>query len=446
MATTVSAPVTPKGPIFTPKARIVLWLCMLAVYLEGYDLAIMGVAIPVLKTDPSFMASTEQITTIATLGMVGMMVGAMLVGPGADSMGRKGTLMVSTLIFSLCTFFGGMSPTLFIFGLLKVIAGIGLGAGIPTAIVLATEFATPSRRSLANGLVFFGYTLGALTVALLGVFMLSSFGWRALFYIGGIPGMILVFLMWKWLPESPDLLRAKGRFTEAQHIVDKYGLAWVDVHEPLVKVHKAPMVDLFHPRWIRNTLAVYGAAFSGLLIIYALNTWLPMMMREAGFNLGSSAFFLVVLNIGTGFGLFTSSYLADRFNPRMIAIIWFSFSAIFLSLMRFNVPGLIFVIVAIAGFFAMNAQVIIYALCATTFPVRLRATAMGSMASIGRLGAIAGPLFGGILISHGLVMPWGFYGFGIVALFGALCTILTYSPKQASDAAASDIEASEQNA
>lgn len=437
-ATASAAPKAAKEPVVTPKARLVLWLSMAVTFLEGYDLAIMGVAIPVLMEDPQFMATTEQITTIATMSMVGMMIGAMLVGPGADKFGRKGTLIASTFIFSVCTLLGGAAPTLLWFGIWKVIAGIGLGAGIPTVVILIAEYATPSRRGLANGLIFFGYNMGAFTVALLGMFILTSFGWRSLFFIGGIPGLILMFLIWRAMPESPDLLRAKGRYAEAQALVDRYDLHWVDVHAPLAEVQKAPLVDLFHPRWLRNTLAIYGAAFAGLLMIYGLNTWLPMMMREAGYNIGSASLFLAVLNFGTAFGLFTASFLTDRFNARTIAAIWFVMAAIFLSLMRVNIDGVIFVIVAIAGFFAMNAQVIIYALNAATFPVRLRATAVGSMASVGRLGAICGPMFGGMLIANGLVIPWGFYGFGMVALFGAVCTLFAFTQNRADAAAAAD--------
>lgn len=405
---------------FHPNARLLPWLCLGAAFLDGYDLVIMGVTIPSLRNDPSWMVSAESATTIATFGLIGMTIGALMVGPLADRVGRRMTIIGSILGFSILTTAGGFAPTPEVFGLLKFLAGLGLGACLPMVILMMTEFASPPRRSFANSLVFVGYNTGAIMASVMGLLLLESFGWRSLFVIGGLPAIILVPLMLRYLPESPAFLRSRGRLDEANDIARKYGLETMAGGPSPEAREKAPGRMLFSRDYRRNTLMIWVASFMGLLLVYGLSTWLPSMMNSAGYGLGSSVAFLAVLNIGTMFGLFVSGRVADQFSPRTAAIIWFSLSSVFLALMSVDSGVWIYLVVAVAGFFAPNAQVIVYAFVTSSHPMRIRPTALGAAAGVGRLGAISGPLLGGLLVSTGLVMPWGFYGFALVAVIGAL--------------------------
>ncbi|GAB3703876.1 MFS transporter [Corynebacterium nasicanis] len=406
--------------IFHPNARLLPWLCLGAAFLDGYDLVIMGVTLPSLRNDPSWMLSTEVATTIATFGLIGMAIGALMVGPLADRVGRRMTIIGSVIGFSILTTAGGFAPTPEIFGLLKFLAGLGLGACLPMVILMMTEFASPTRRSFANSLVFVGYNSGAIMASVMGMLLLESYGWRSLFIIGGLPAIILVPLMLRYLPESPAFLRSRGRLDEADDIARRYGLDTVTAPPTPATSQKAPGRMLFSRNYLRNTVAIWVASFMGLLLVYGLSTWLPSMMNSAGYGLGSSVAFLAVLNIGTMFGLFVSGRVADRFSPRTAAIIWFALSAVFLALMSVDSGVWIYLVVAVAGFFAPNAQVIVYAFVTSSHPMHIRPTALGAAAGVGRLGAISGPILGGLLVSAGLVIPWGFYGFALVAVIGAI--------------------------
>jgi len=153
--------------------------------------------------------------------------------------------------------------------------------------------------------------------------------------------------------------------------------------------------------------------------VYGLNTWLPQIMRSAGYELGAALALLLTLNIGAVVGLLVAGTVADRVGVRPAAIGWFGGAVVFLALLSIKLPGSgVYVAVFLAGCFVFSAQVLVYAYAGRVYEEN-RATGIGWAAGIGRLGAISGPLVGGALLTAGLAYPWGFYVFAVVAAFGA---------------------------
>ena len=159
----------------------------------------------------------------------------------------------------------------------------------------------------------------------------------------------------------------------------------------------------------------------GLLLVYGLNTWLPEIMRSAGYDLGAALALLLVLNVGAIVGLLVAGRVADRIgtaarpspgSPRPRCSWRCSAS---------GCPGIgVYVSVLLAGVFVFSAQVLVYAYVSQFYPAAARGTAIGAASGIGRLGAITGPLIGGALLTAGLAYPWGFYIFAVVAALGAV--------------------------
>ena len=163
----------------------------------------------------------------------------------------------------------------------------------------------------------------------------------------------------------------------------------------------------------------------GLLLVYGLNTWLPEIMRAAGYELGASLSLLLVLNVGAVLGLLLAGRVADRIGARRSSIAWFGASVLFLALLSIKLPGIgVYVGVLLAGIFVFSAQVLVYAFVAQHYPAASRGTALGASSGIGRLGAISGPMIGGVLLTAGLAYPWGFYLFAGVAALGAVSVSL----------------------
>jgi MFS family permease len=228
-----------------------------------------------------------------------------------------------------------------------------------------------------------------------------------MFVIGALPALVLVPLLWKYLPESEAFLRARAGLD-----VPARGAA---------KPSKNPIGILFHHGLARSTAAFWITSFMGLLLVYGLNTWLPQIMRAAGYELGAALALLLVLNVGAVLGLLVAGKVADRIGNRRSTIAWFAAAALFLALLSIRLPGIgVYVSVLLAGMFVFSAQVLVYAYISHLYPAAARATAVGAASGFGRLGAISGPLIGGALLTAGVAYPWGFYIFAVVAALGAV--------------------------
>jgi MFS family permease len=244
--------------------------------------------------------------------------------------------------------------------------------------------------------------------ALLGILVIQRYGWEWMFIIGALPALVLVPLMWKYLPESRSFLRAKAGLGTASPAARK--------------ASRNPVGILFHHGLGRSTIAFWITSIMGLLLVYGLNTWLPQIMREAGYELGAALALLLVLNVGAIVGLLFAGRIADRVGNRRATITWFVLAALFLALLSVKLPGIgVYVSVLLAGVFVFSAQVLVYAYVSHIYPTSARGTALGTASAVGRFGAIAGPILGGLLLTAGIAYPWGFYIFAAVAALGALC-------------------------
>ena len=237
-----------------------------------------------------------------------------------------------------------------------------------------------------------------------------------MFVIGALPALVLVPLMIKYLPESTAFLQTRA---------DGVPPGARKVSRGQAEGGKNPVGMLFQHGLARSTVAFWVTSFMGLLLVYGLNTWLPQIMREAGYELGAALALLLVLNVGAVLGLLVAGQVADKIGNRRSAIGWFAIAALFLALLSIKLPGFgVYISVLLTGMFVFSAQVLVYAYVAHVYPAAARGTALGAAAGIGRLGAITGPLITGVLLTAGVAYPWGFYLFAVVAAIGAVAIFL----------------------
>ncbi|OWJ80175.1 MFS transporter [Haematobacter genomosp. 1] len=397
-------------------------LCWAAVVLDGFDLVVLGALIPTMTDPAGPWMSTAQATAISTASLVGMTLGALSIGWATDRIGRRKAMLWAVGFFSVMTLGCAIAATPFQLGAFRFLAGFGLGGCLPTAIALVTEFSR-GKAGKASTTVMTGYHVGAVATAILGLILLAPFGWRAMFLAGAIPGFVLIPLMMKWLPESPAFLLSQGRRAEAERIADAYGLT---LSEPPPKAERVSPGKLIGPGFLRNSLAIWVTSFMGLLLVYGLNTWLPALMVAADYGLQRGLWFLLLLNVGAIVGLIVAGRVGDAIGLKRAACLWFFAGAVLLALLAIRMPlSLLYPVVFLTGCFVFSAQVLVYAFTAANHPPEVRATAIGLSAGVGRLGAIMGPLLGGMLVGLGLGHPWGFFIFAAVGLVGALALSLS---------------------
>jgi benzoate transport len=403
------------GSTVNPREHYAGWvapLCWLAVALEGFDLVVLGVVLPSLLKEPSWGLTPNTASLISVVGLLGVMVGALAAGTISDYIGRRKTMLWTVISFSVLTLLCAFAPNPWIFGLLRFIAGLGLGGVLPTALALINEYARQGRGGTATTTMMTGYHVGAVATALLGILIIAPLGWHWMFIVGALPALVLVPLMLRFLPESTAFLRARA------------GLGGDSLDGDSVSGTPKPanpVATLFHHGLGRSTIAFWVTSFMGLLLVYGLNTWLPQIMREAGYDLGAALALLLVLNVGAVLGLLIAGRVADRIGNRRSSVAWFAAAALFLALLSIKLPGIgVYISVLLAGVFVFSAQVLVYAYVGHVYPASARGTAMGAASGVGRLGAICGPLIGGWLLTAGVAYPWGFYIFAAVAAIGAL--------------------------
>ena len=202
-----------RGETIDPRAGYAGWvapLCWTAVALEGFDLVVLGVVLPALLQEPTWGLTPNTASLVSVVGLVGVMIGAMLVGAISDVIGRRQTVVWTVVVFSMLTLACAFAPNPFVFGLLRFLAGLGLGGVLPTAIAMVNEFARTGRGGQATTTLMTGYHVGAVATALLGILLIPRWGWQSMFVVGALPALVLVPLLMKYLPESEAFLRARA--------------------------------------------------------------------------------------------------------------------------------------------------------------------------------------------------------------------------------------------
>lgn len=385
-------------------------LCWIVVMLDGFDLVVLGAAIPTLTGTGAIGFTNSGATWASSLTYVGAAVGAAGVGLLTSRFGRRKVIIGCVALFSFLTLLLPLAPNVAVFAVLRMIAGLGLGAVVPTCLAYMGEINRATRTARVTTITMTGYHVGAVLTTLLTLAFLPF--WQAPFAIGGIFGLLLVPVLILKLPESPVFF-----LTRANAAAGKDGKKRAD----------SGFADLFKDRsWTTTTLATWVACFMGLIIVFGLNTWLPQIMSKAGYAVTDSIVQLFVLNLGAIVGLIFAGWIGDKWKPSAISTLWFLMAAILLVLLsvRMNSAFLLGALVFLAGVFVFSAQVMVYAFTSKVYQGNARATAMGLENAIGRLGAIVGPLGAGILVTANLAYPWGFYLFAGAAFLGLVSMLL----------------------
>ena len=413
---------------FTPFHWSVLIWCLLIIIFDGYDLVIYGVALPLLMQE--WGLSNVQAGLLASTALFGMMFGAMSFGTLSDKIGRKKTIMICVAIFSGFTFLGAFAKSPTEFGVLRFLAGLGIGGVMPNVVALMTEYAPKRIRSTLVAVMFSGYAIGGMASALLGSFLVVDYGWKIMFYIAVIP-LLALPLLWKFLPESLMFMTKKGQTQKVRAVVHKIApelnipsTATFKLDEP-VAGDEAPLRALFQQGRMFSTLMFWVAFFMCLLMVYALGSWLPKLMIQAGYSLGASMLFLFALNIGGMIGAIGGGVLADKFHLKPVLTIMFTVGAIALILLGYNSPqAVLYGLIAVAGAATIGSQILLYTFVAQFYPAAVRSTGMGWASGIGRIGAIVGPVLTGALLTLELPHQMNFLVIAIPGVIAALAIFM----------------------
>jgi AAHS family benzoate transporter-like MFS transporter len=418
------------------RLRTMVWIVALAtvgLIFDGYDLVVYGTVVSTFLRDPSQIGTvTPSIAgALGSYALVGVLVGALLAGSVGDILGRRKVMLFAYAWFSIGMGVTALTTSTTLFGLMRFVTGLGVGALVATTGALVAEYAPQGKKNLCNAIVYSGVPLGSLLAAGLAILLLPIIGWRGMFLIGALPVVTLLPLAYFRMPESVAWLASRGRLDEAQAISLRTGVeippkepAAVMLAQPMAH-DKAGFAGLFGSGYLVPTLVLGLMSATGLLLVYSLNTWLPELMLRAGFNAKGSLSFLLVLNGGAVVGALLGSRVADRFGPKIVVAACFAIGAAAIALLTLDLPLAVrLAAIAVVGLGTSGTQTLIYGFVANYYRTNVRGAGVAWCAGFGRLGGVGGPLLGGFMIAEGFALNSIFYILAALAILGAILTLV----------------------
>ncbi|MEF2082372.1 MFS transporter [Pseudomonas aeruginosa] len=419
--------VVDEGNMSALQIRVIV-LCALVMMIDGYDLTIIGVALPTLINDMKIDPSVAGL--VASCALIGMMVGAMSLGALADKIGRVRSIALCVFIFSSFTAIGGFAEGAYQLAALRFIAGIGLGGVLPSVLSSVSEISPKRVRSRMTMLMFAAYPIGGILATLLGKQFMELYGWQIVFYVAAVPLALIPFIL-KGIPESSVLLQKRGDHAALRALAKRIDPSLnvandVEVYVPLSGDQKTvPVVRLFREGRAFSTFMLWLGLFSGLFTLYALHSWLTKLMGMAGHSVGSSLTFLMFLNIGAVTGSCLGGWLADRFGLKRVLALALIIGGTAIALLAQPLrPEILMGVVFVVGLTVPAGQGLCFTYSSQFYPSDIRSTGTGMATGIGRIGGILAPMIIGLFISLQLPFAQNFYVIAMFALLQAVAVML----------------------
>jgi AAHS family 4-hydroxybenzoate transporter-like MFS transporter len=369
-------------------------LILLALVVEGFDLQAANFAAPSILED--FGITRAQIGPLLSASLVGVLVGAVFIGPLGDRIGRRTILIACCLAYGLLSLAAALAASLAQLIALRFLIGIGLGAVLPNALALAGELAPRRHLARATGLVGIGITFGGVVAGAAAAQLLPAHGWPALFVAGGLLPIGIAGLLWIGLPESPALATRAAGAPAAGGSGVKAILA-------------PPLRDRTFAIWLIFALV--------LMVVYLLTGWVPLLIRDQGYSTATASWIATASHAGGVAGGIVASLLLSRRSWTVVAL-FAGLAALALgaiALRDWGIAGLSLLLVLV-GFFSTGTQNGLNGSCGATYPAAMRASGLGWALGMGRIGSIAGPLAGSLAILAGLAAPRHFFLLPVVPL------------------------------
>lgn len=411
---------------------LLLALVFSVLLLEGYDLVMYGTVVPSLLAYEPWGLDPTSVGVLGSAAVFGMGAGALLAASMGDRWGRRRTIICSVVLFSVamgvCAF--ATSPEMF--GVGRFLVGLGAGALLPTAMAILLEFSPPNRLARSAAIGFVGVGFGGMASGLLSLWLVPSYGFRGMFVAGFVPVLVVVPILIAKLPESPAFLRTRERHDEAASIEQRFHVLPASTNGDAVEATSSKTAALFGRSQWRATVLFWAATFCSLMVFFGVASWLPQLMRSAGYPLTSALSFVLVLNAGAVIGSLGASVLADRFGLKPMAMVAMASAAVSLAALSLAPPTIVvYLLVALAGFGTQGSQILLNAYIGSQYPAYCRTTGLGLALAVGRVGGVLGPIYGGVYISSGAPVNLQFLAFAIPAVVGVAAVALVPRSKSA---------------
>ncbi|MDH4550142.1 MULTISPECIES: MFS transporter [Pseudomonas] len=388
----------------SPYQIATLSMCFIIVLIDGFDTAAIGYIAPSLREE--WGLGPRQLSPVFGAGLFGLMVGSLMLGPIADAVGRKRVLLISILVFGLATFASAYTQTIESLTILRFVTGVGLGGAMPACIALSAEYSPKRRRMILVTLSWSGFTAGLALGGVLAAYLIPAYSWRSVLILGGILPLLLLPLLAWLMPESVQFMASSAKHAERlRRVVERITrTSWRDITISGDQDHdqaRSPVKYLFIEGRAIRTLLLWLSFFCSLFVFYLLSSWLPTLLKDAGYDIAHASRIGAMVPLGGTAGALLMAMLMDRTGPYPVLAVAYSVTAVVVAITgymmgdAYQLAAMVFVI----GFGIAGAQNGLNLVAATLYPTTARVTGVSWAMAVGRSGSIVGSMMGAWVIA-----------------------------------------------
>lgn len=400
------------APMTAFQFAIVLLCCVINVA-DGADIVAMAYAAPLLTKE--WGIRPELLGIVFSAAPVGMGVGAFFIAPLADRFGRRLIVLSAVAGVGAAMLLTGISTSVPMLAAMRLLTGIGLGTLLASLTVTVVEYTNQRWGNFFIAVLHIGFAVGVSLMGLIAAALSEPYGWRAFFLFGSAMNAAILVIGLFFLPESVEFLtesQPRRALERINRIFARIGRAPLDVLPPRsAKVkNNLGILSLLDPQLRRPTLLLWAASIGYAVVGYYHLNWTPHVLADAGVSTNlaiSSGFFT-----GTGAiaGNLAMGVLSGRADPVRLTAWFFAGSALALAAFGMSAPNIVgmFACATLISFFTLGGFSGLMIVSSRQYPALVRSTGVGGVVGFGRLGAVIGPVLGGLLIGAG-VETWGSY-------------------------------------
>jgi AAHS family 4-hydroxybenzoate transporter-like MFS transporter len=421
---------------------LIAFMAWLTMFLDGIDNQSIAYVAPALTKD--WELARGALRTVFSMGVLGVAIGALVVGPLADRYGRKlvtvATVayvavlsLIVTQVAEIALLTG--SDNLTVLTVLRFFTGLGLGAVVPLGVVIVNEFAPRRRRAAMVTLMGCGYAMGSASGGFIASHLVPAFGWQMQFYFASVLTLLMAAVLWAYLPESIRHLAVHGRTQEILAILRKItpSLAFAPgTHFVLSQEVKEASANKFRPMRLfmenrtATTMFIWLCLLMNTTALNYLNNWLPTLAVEAGLAEVEALRATPFLQVGGMLGVISLGFLADRFGFYKVLAGSFTLGGVFIASIGWAGDSfyLLAATIFLAGYCVIGTQITLAALAATLYPTDLRSTGVSWAHGFARIGSISSVQFAGILLALHWPLQTMYSMVAVPMFFGCLWILL----------------------
>lgn len=365
---------------------------------DAMDVGLVSFVVAAIAADPHFNLNATEKSWVLSVGFVGMAIGAALGGYFADRVGRKTVFTATLVIFGLANAGMACSWTLTALLIARFIIGLGLGAELPVASTLVSEFSPTRHRGRMTVLLESFWAVGWIIAAAIGAFVIPNtgdWGWRWALLIGALP-LLYAVVTRAHIPESVRFLESKGREDEAEQAVRYFEQASGVAPVASPKAKPLPAIrtrELFGHQYLARTVAIWLTWFFVNFSYYGAFTWMPSLLADQFGSLTSSFGYTLIISLAQLPGYFLAAWLVEIWGRRRTLSVFLAVSAV--AAFAFSQAGSVAAVIGFGMLLSasnLGAWGVLYAVTPEIYPTRLRGAASGAAAAVGRVAAIIAPL------------------------------------------------------